>query len=44
MGGKCVVDTNVITKLLRSGARAEELFKHADEIYDLISFDGHFEK
>jgi tRNA(fMet)-specific endonuclease VapC len=32
MGGKCIVDTNVITKLLRSDKRSDELFEQADEI------------
>jgi len=33
MSGKYIVDTNVITKLLRSDKRADELFEQADEIY-----------
>lgn len=33
MGGKCIVDTNVIAKLLRSDERSDELFEQADEIF-----------
>ena len=33
MSGKCLVDTNVIIRLLRSDKRSIELFDNADEIY-----------
>ena len=33
MNGKCLVDTNVIIRLLRADARSVELFDQADRIY-----------
>jgi len=33
MSGKCLVDTNVIIRLLHSDGRSVELFDNADEIY-----------
>ena len=33
MSGKCLVDTNVIIRLLRSDMRSVELFDQADDIY-----------